>query len=65
MGSIYVLDEGSARLYAYRADGEPFATIGPVLPGGITLRSPRDVAVDGMARVYIADPRQGSFVVLQ
>ena len=54
-GDIYVLDRGERRIDVFDAAGAPMASIGPLLPGGLDLRQPVDLAVDGSGRLYVAD----------
>ena len=65
LGKIYVLDRGNATVEVYTADGRPWATVGPVLAGGIELKSPVDLAVDGSGRLFIADSKLPFLVVLE
>ncbi|MCG8459749.1 MAG: hypothetical protein MI919_26000, partial [Holophagales bacterium] len=65
LGQIYVLDRGTARVHIYGPDGRQLAIVGPSFPGGVELREPRDLAVDGSGRLYIADSRLPFVVVLE
>jgi outer membrane protein assembly factor BamD (BamD/ComL family) len=62
---LYILDRDTAQLHIFDAAGVRIAVLGPTLPGGIELRNPLDVAVDGLGRIFIADPRLGAVVVLE
>ena len=64
-GNRYVLDAGTLQVLVYDPAAAPLATLGPVLPGGQELRAPEDVAVDGQARIFIADSRLGDVLVLE
>ncbi len=64
-GNRYVLDAGTMQVLVYDPAAAPLAVLGPVLPGGQELRSPEDVAVDGQARIFIADSRLGQVLVLE
>lgn len=64
-GNRYVLDAGTLQVLVYDAFATPLAALGPVLPGGQELRTPEDVAVDGQARIFVADSRLGQVVVLE
>ena len=64
-GNRYVLDAGTMQVLVYDPAAVPLATLGPVLPGGRELRAPEDVAVDGQARIFIADSRLGDVLVLE
>ncbi len=65
LGNIYVLDGRESRIEVYGADGRRLETVGPRLPGGIELRAPLDLTVDGSGRLYVADARIGGVVVLE
>ncbi len=65
LGNRYVLDAGTLQVHVYNAAAVPLTTLGPVLPGGQELRGPEDVAVDGQARIFIADSRRGDVLVLE
>ena len=54
-GNRYVLDQRSNQVLVYDPEGNQLAALGPVLPGGIELRAPTDLAVDGMGRIFIAE----------
>lgn len=62
-GYVHVLDAGGGRIHSYDPAGETIATIGPVLPGGVELRKPEDLAAAGDGRLYIADARAGLIVL--
>lgn len=64
-GNRYVLDAGTLQILVYDPFATPLAALGPVLPGGQELRTPEDVAVDGQARIFVADSRLGQVVVLE
>lgn len=55
LGNLYVLDAGQNVVDVRDPDGAKIATLGPRLPGGVELKSPEDIAVDGQGRIYIAD----------
>ncbi len=55
LGNTYVLDRGHRTVEMFNAAGQRQARIGPSLGGGIELRKPVDLAVDGSGRVFIAD----------
>ncbi|MEM1180232.1 MAG: tetratricopeptide repeat protein [Acidobacteriota bacterium] len=65
LGHIYVLDTGAKQIHVYTPDGRRKAAVGPTLPMGLELRKPRDLAVDGSGRVFIADSDQPFLVSLQ
>lgn len=64
-GNVLVLDGGENRIEIRDAAGERAGAIGPSLPGGIELRSPEDIAVDGAGRLYVVDSRLSQLVVLE
>ncbi len=55
LGNTYVLDRGNRTVEMWNAAGRRQARLGPQLGGGIELRKPVDLAVDGSGRVFIAD----------
>lgn len=65
-GNSYVLDRGARRVQVVDREGLELAAIGPVLPGGgVELRNPMDIAVDGMGRVFIAEGRMETVLVVE
>ncbi|MCP3962035.1 MAG: tetratricopeptide repeat protein [bacterium] len=62
-GNLYVLDRGNRTIEMYDVSGTRQAKIGPTLGGGVELRNPVDLAVDGSGRLFIADSKL-PFVVL-
>lgn len=64
LGNYYVLDRGSKTVEMFDVNGQLQASVGPVLDGGIELRNPVDLAVDGSGRLFIADSRLPFIVVL-
>jgi tetratricopeptide (TPR) repeat protein len=65
LGNIYVVDRGSRIVRVYDAGGQSLAALGPQLGGGIELRAPVDLAVDGAGRLFIADEKLPFVVVLE
>jgi tetratricopeptide (TPR) repeat protein len=65
LGHLYVLDRDENKVQVYGRQGQLMFDLGPSLPGGIQLRDPRDVAVDGAGRVFIADRGSDGIVVLE
>jgi hypothetical protein len=65
LGNVYVLDRGTRQIDVRSADGARIATLGPVLPGGLELRSPEDIAVDPSGRILVLDSRLESPVALE
>ena len=65
-GNSYVLDQAERRVLVYDREGVQLAVIGPVLPGGgVELRNPMDIAVDGMGRLFIAEGRMETVLVVE
>lgn len=64
LGFIYVLDRSLRRVELYSPGGQLLAAKGPNMGGGIELRSPEDLAVDGRGRVFIADSKLPFLVML-
>ncbi|MEZ5332052.1 MAG: hypothetical protein R2991_08340 [Thermoanaerobaculia bacterium] len=64
LGNLYVLERGG-RVTVSDRTGAVLATVGPALPGGLTLSEPRDLAVDGQGRLFISDAKLGAVVVLE
>lgn len=64
-GNRYVLEQRTNRVFVYDADGNPLSTLGPILPGGIELRAPTDLAVDGMGRLFIAEGRLATVLAVE
>ncbi len=65
-GNSYVLDRAARRVQVYDREGVELASIGPVLPGGgLELRNPMDIAVDGMGRVFIGEGRMETVLVVE
>jgi len=60
-----VLDAGTLQVLVYDPFATPIATIGPILPSAQELRAPEDVAVDARARIFIADSRLGTVLVVE
>ena len=64
-GNAYVLEGRAKQVLVYDPDGNMVAAVGPMLPGGIELRAPNDLAVDGMGRIFIAAGRLETVVALE
>ena len=64
-GNVYVLDAGSKTVEIRDPEGNRIDSIGPTLPGGVELRSPEDIAVDGHGRLLIADRGLAQIFVLE
>lgn len=65
LGHAYVLDRDEKVVSVFGPDGELRVTVGPILPDGTELRSPRDLAVDGAGRLYIVDRYLDSVFILE
>jgi streptogramin lyase len=65
LGYLYVLDRGAKKIDVFDPEGVSRWSLGPVLPGGVELRDPRDIAVDGQGRLYIADRSLSVVVMVQ
>lgn len=65
LGNLYVLDRDARTVSVYDRDGQPIQVLGPVLPGGLALDSPRDLSVDGEGRIYVADRNLPAVVLIQ
>ena len=64
-GAIYVLDSSENTIDIRDAEGANAGSIGPVLPGGIELKSPEDIGIDGAGRLYVIDSRLAQLLVLE
>lgn len=64
-GNAYVLEGRAKQVLVYDPEGNLMAALGPMLPGGIELRAPNDIAVDGMGRIFIAAGRLETVVILE
>ena len=65
LGNFYVLDGQNRTVDIYDAAGRSIQSLGPVLPNGIELRRPTDVAVDGHGVIYVADPKLDAIAVIE
>ncbi len=65
LGNRYVLEQRTNQILVYDPDGNLLNALGPVLPGGIELRTPTDLAVDGMGRIFIAEGRLGTVLAVE
>ncbi len=65
LGNLYILDRGANQIHVFSQTGQPLLVLGPQLPGGVVLRDPRDLAVDGTGRLYIADLGADTIVILE
>ena len=65
LGNLYILDRDSGRISVYQPDGQLMATLGPQLPGGLELRNPLDLAVDGAGRLLVVDGKLSTLVVVE
>ena len=65
IGYGYVLDRGLKRVDVFDQGGGLLWTLGPVLPNGVELGDPRDLAVDNTGRILIADRGLRTVVVIE
>ncbi len=64
LGYVFVLDRGNRRVDIYGPDGQAVRSLGPQLAGGLELRNPVDLTVDGAGRLFIADSRLAELIVV-
>ena len=64
-GNRYVLEQRTKQVLVYDPDGNLLSALGPVLPGGVELRTPTDLAVDGMGRIFIAEGRLATVLAVE
>jgi len=64
LGYVFVLDRGNRRVDVYDPDGQAVHSLGPQLAGGLELRNPVDLTVDGAGRLFIADSRLPQLIVV-
>ena len=65
LGHFYILDRDENEIHVFSQTGQPLEVLGPELPGGVVLRDPRGLAVDGTGRLYIADRGAATIVILE
>lgn len=65
LGNLFVLDRGTRKVEVYDSLGKWVGSAGPDLGGGLELKEPQDVAVDGNGRLFIADRKLPFVVVLE
>ena len=65
LGNFYVLDRGNRRIEIFDPQGHLSGAAGPVLGGGIELKDPQDLAVDGSGRLVLTDRKLPFVVVLE
>ncbi len=65
LGNFYVLDRDQKRIDVYSSEGQRLARLGTSFPGGRQMDDPRDLAVDGSGRIYIADRGSSVVVILE
>lgn len=65
LGNFYVLDRGNRRIEIYDSRGQLKGAAGPSLGGGIELKDPQDLAVDGSGRLVLTDRKLPFVVVLE
>jgi serine/threonine-protein kinase len=64
-GDVFVLDTSENSIEMRDALGARIGSIGPLLPGGIELRSPEDIGIDGAGRLYVIDSRLAQLLILE
>lgn len=65
LDNVYVLDRGEKLIDVYDGEGRKLTTLGPRFPSGLALRNPRDIAVDGSGRLYVADRDQDAILMFE
>jgi sugar lactone lactonase YvrE len=65
LGNCYVLDQDARTIDIFAPSGKRLNRIGPSLPGGLELRTPRDLAVDDSGRIYVADRGLRGIVIIE
>ena len=65
LGNLYILDRDENEIHVFSQTGQPLEVLGPQLPDGVELKDPRDLAVDGTGRLYIADRGADTIVILE
>lgn len=65
LGNMYVLDRGNRKIEVYDVQGRLSGAAGPSLGGGIELKDPQDLAVDGSGRLVLTDRKLPFVVVLE
>jgi hypothetical protein len=65
LGNVFVLDRASRTIDVRDRTGAKLATVGPTLPGGLTLRNVEDIAIDARGRLLVVDADISSVVVLE
>ena len=65
VGNLFVLDRDQRTVDVFNLEGQLNFTLGPRLPDGTELRSPRDLAIDDAGRLLIADRDLDVVVILE
>jgi hypothetical protein len=65
LGNFYVLDRGNRKIEIFDPFGHLVGATGPILGGGIELKDPQDLAVDGSGRLVLTDRKLPFVVVLE
>ena len=64
MGNVYVLDR-TGKVDVFDSSGQKLESFGPTLPGGGTLGTAKDIAVDDTGRLYLLSDKPGTVHVLE
>lgn len=64
-GNMYVADAAERKISVLAPSGETLETLGPTLPGGVTLGNLEDLTIDGEGRLYILDSKSAKLIVLE
>jgi hypothetical protein len=65
VGNVYVLDRAARNIDVRDGAGKALVTLGPMLPGGLSLKNPEDVAVDARGRILLIDEDVPGVIVLE
>jgi glucose/arabinose dehydrogenase len=64
-GNVYILDRDTSRIEILDPNGQKLDALGPVLPGGVELKRPLDVTVDGAGRIFLIEDKPAGLVVVE
>ncbi len=65
LANVYVLDGANGAISVYDKRGRNIHNLGPTFPGGVSLRSPEDIAVDAAGRLFVVDSRDARMVMIE